>query len=333
MTKWREDARSEWPGAASATSGIAADGRARKRGAAQALADDDARATGGPLPAGAEILAGIPRQSEGEADALPPGRGSRTAVRDPWQEPEETGPPGDDPGGADQAHDPHEVTVQLDSVQLGGERVRQAEDAPGAGADGSGDRPVFVDESGRRSRRLRRIGVVVALACGVYAVVIVATLLSGNSNAPWLPVPGRSEEQPAEKVDSSPPPAEAGPTEEPGAAVPGGVPAPVGATAPVPGPSAAAPAVTARPGRSGAPAEPSPTATRATPRPGTGRTDPTPTKPADPPSTPATDPTPTGEPTPSPTATTGTGGDGGDTGTVADGPATADPVTETPAAA
>ncbi|MFE7921784.1 hypothetical protein ACFU0V_28920, partial [Streptomyces sp. NPDC057398] len=89
----------------------------------------------------------------------------------------------------------------------------------------------------------------------------------------------------------------------------------------------------ARPGRSGAPAEPSPTATRTTPRPGTGRTDPTPTKPADPPSTPATDPTPTGEPTPSPTATTGTGGDGGDTGTVADGPATADPVTETPAAA
>ncbi|MEG8277763.1 hypothetical protein [Streptomyces sp. AHA2] len=338
MTKWREDAQPEWPEAASATSEIAADGRVRERRAAQALADDDVRASG-PLPAGAEILPGIPRQSEGEADALVPGRGSRTAVRDPWREPEESGPAGEDPAPAGEvpvpagAHDPHEVTVQLDAVQLGDGRLRQAEDGPAAGADGSGDRPVFVDESGRRSRRLRRIGVVVALACGVYAVVIVATLLSGNSNAPWLPVPGKSEEQPAEKVDSSPPPAEAAPTKQPGASVPDAVPVTGGATAPASGPSTAAPATTARPGRSGAPAKPSPTATRATPRPGTGPADPTPTEPADPPSTPATDPTPTGEATPSPTATTGTGGDGGDTGTVADGPATAEPVTETPAAA
>ncbi|WP_369196416.1 hypothetical protein [Streptomyces djakartensis] len=330
MTKWREDAQPEWPEAASATSEIAADGRVRERRAAQALADDDARTTGGVLPGG---LPGIPRQSEGEADALGPDRRPRPGVRDPWREPEETDPAEEAPGSAGHAHDPHEVTVQLDGTRVGEERVREAGDGPGAGAAGAGDRPVFVDESGRRSRRLRRIGVAVALACGVYAVVIVATLLSGNSDAPWLPVPDRNEGQPAEKVDSSPPPAEAAPTKEPGVTVPGGVPVTGKATAPAPGPGPAAPAATARPGRSGAPAKPSPAATRATPEPGPGRTDPTPSKPADPPSTPAAEPTPTVEATPSPTATTGGGEDGGDTGTVADGPATAEPVTETPAAA
>ncbi|EGX54393.1 hypothetical protein SZN_38183, partial [Streptomyces zinciresistens K42] len=69
---------------------------------------------------------------------------------------------------------------------------------PGGG-DGS-EGPVFVDESGRRRSRFRRLGMTVSLACAVYAVVIVATLLSGNSDAPWLPVevPGR---KPAGKVD------------------------------------------------------------------------------------------------------------------------------------
>ncbi|MGW3988325.1 hypothetical protein [Streptomyces sp. NPDC004830] len=335
MTKWREDARPEWPEAASATSEIAADGRVRERRAAQALADDDVRATGGVLPGGAQILPGIPRQSDGGAEALGPGRGSRTGVRDPWQEPEDTGPAEEASGAAEHAHDPHEVTVQLDGTRVGEGRAREAGDGPGAGAAGAGDRPVFVDESGRRSRRLRRAGVVVALACGVYAVVIVATLLSGNADAPWLPVPDRNEGQPAEKVDSPPPPAEAAPTEEPGATLPGGVPVTGPATAPAPGrgPGTAAPGTTPRPGRSGAPAKPSPAGSRATPEPGPGRTGPTPSKPADPPSTPAAEPTPTGETTPSPTATPGGGESGGDTGTVADGPATAEPVTETPAAA
>ncbi|MFI1437610.1 hypothetical protein [Streptomyces fructofermentans] len=99
-------------------------------------------------------------------------------------------------------HDPHEVTIQLDGVgqQLEDWLVQQAKGAPSAQEPSDG--PVFVDETGRRSRRYRRIGMAVGLACAVYAVVILATLLSGNSSAPWLPVPGQDENKPAGKVDT-----------------------------------------------------------------------------------------------------------------------------------
>ncbi|MEU1159875.1 hypothetical protein ABZ372_03230, partial [Streptomyces sp. NPDC005921] len=85
------------------------------------------------------------------------------------------------------------MTVQN---EVGAVRIR-----PGA-ADGS-DAPVFVDASGRRSRRFRRLGMAVALACAVYAVVIVVTLLSGSSDAPWLPVPGQDADKPAGQVHDS----------------------------------------------------------------------------------------------------------------------------------
>ena len=51
-------------------------------------------------------------------------------------------------------------------------------DAPDAS-----DAPVFVDETGRRGRTFRRIGITVGLACAAYAVVIVGTLLSGYEDA------------------------------------------------------------------------------------------------------------------------------------------------------
>ncbi|MFD5660651.1 hypothetical protein, partial [Streptomyces hirsutus] len=106
-------------------------------------------------------------------------------------------------------HDPHEVTIQLDAVQFGDGvlRATPGKHRAGAGPD-IADGPVFVDESGRRSRLYRRIGLAVGLACAAYAVVIVATLLSGNSNAPWIPVPDQEQEQPAGKVETSPQPAE-----------------------------------------------------------------------------------------------------------------------------
>ncbi|MFI6357551.1 hypothetical protein ACIBJF_34085 [Streptomyces sp. NPDC050743] len=68
------------------------------------------------------------------------------------------------------------------------------------------DGPVFVDASGRRSRRFRRLGVAVGLACAAYPVVILVTLLSGNSSAPWLPVPDRDAGTSAVRVDISPRP-------------------------------------------------------------------------------------------------------------------------------
>ena len=331
VKEWREDAQPEWPEAATATGELPSDGRARDRRATQVFPGRDVRATGHGLPAGTEILRGIPRQSDGEADSRSSEPVSRSAVRDPWQEQEEAAPSGHAPGAEAQTHDPHEVTVQLDAVQLGEGFLRQVKEGPGAEA--VADRPVFVDESGRRSRRYRRIGMAVALACGVYAVVIVATLLSGNSNAPWLPVPTKEDNPPAGQVDSPPLTAESAPTGgagDTGVTAPGSVPATGGATAPAPGPRAAASGATAGPNRPGTSAKPTPTATRTTPAPDDKATDPAPTEPADPPSTPAIDPTPTGEPTAPPTETTGVGGDGG---TVAEGPAEPQPVAETPAAA
>ncbi|MEU1575884.1 hypothetical protein ABZ519_32945 [Streptomyces collinus] len=314
-----------------ATGELPSDSGARDGRATQVFPDRDVRTTGHRLSAGTEILRGIPRQNEGEADSLAPRPGNRTSVRDPWQEQEEAGaePSGDTPDADGQTHDPHEVTVQLDAVQLGDGFLRQAKEGPGADA---ADRPVFVDESGRRSRRYRRIGMAVALACGAYAVVIVATLLSGNSNAPWLPVPAKDDNPPAGQVDTPSLPAESAPTTGTGtgtgATAPGSTPATGQPTAPGPGLSAAVPDTTAGTGRSGTSAEPTPSATRTVPAPGGKATAPAPTKPADPPSTPATDPTPTVEPTATPTETTGTGGDGG---TVAEGPAEPQPVAEGPA--
>ncbi|MFE7900602.1 hypothetical protein ACFU3E_24440 [Streptomyces sp. NPDC057424] len=327
MKEWREDAQPEWPEAATATGELPSDGRVGDGRATQVHPGRDLRTTGRRLPAGTEILRGIPRQSDGEADSLAAEARHRTAVRDPWQEEAEAEPSADASDAPGQTHDPHEVTVQLDAVQLGDGFLRQADEGPGAEA---ADRPVFVDESGRRSRRFRRIGMAIALACGVYAVVIVATLLSGNSNAPWLPVPTKEDNPPAGQVDSPPLPTESAPTGDTGATAPGSAPATGEATAPAPGPSAAVPDATAGPGRPGTSAEPSPTATRTTPAPGPKATEPAPDEPADPPSTPVTDPTPTVEPTPAPTETTGTGGDGG---TVAEGPAEPQPVAETPAEA
>ncbi len=143
----------------------------------------------------------VPRPAAAAAPAAPdagattrvPAADAGSAVRDPWQE---------DPGTAEATHDPHEVTVQLDAVQIGAGGVLRR--SPGAGAAPEAA-PVFVDESGRRNRLYRRIGLAVGLACAGYAVVMVATLLSGNSDAPWMPVPGQ-EEKPSGQVGTTPRP-------------------------------------------------------------------------------------------------------------------------------
>ncbi len=253
-------------------------------------------------------------------------------VRDPWRE---------EPAGEAVAvtHDPHEVTVQLDAVQFGeGGVLRRAPAAPGR-ADGS-DGPVFVDESGRRSRRYRRIGMAVGLVCAGYAVVIVATLLSGKSDAPWLPVPGQQQEQkPAGKVETTPRPGETESTPGAGTSLlPGGSPSAGASTLPEPGADVPGPGATAGQDRTGATADPEPTRTRKTQQPGTGTDDaPTSQAPAQTPTTPPADPLPTVEdPAPETTAPTDGGAGGTDvTGadTVADAPAAAQPVAaESPAA-
>lgn len=52
--------------------------------------------------------------------------------------------------------------------------------------------PVFVDSSGRRARRVRRVGWIVGAACGVYTVGLVLSLTGATPIAPrtLLPLPG-----------------------------------------------------------------------------------------------------------------------------------------------
>lgn len=247
-----------------------------------------------------------------------PSSGRKPVVRDPW---DESG------SGAGHTHDPHEVTVQLDAVSVKGDgRIEGG--APGAdsGSEGS-DGPVFVDESGRRSRRFRRIGMAVGLACAVYAVVIVVTLLSGNSNAPWLPVTGPKDDAPAGKVDTSPVPAESADPSLPVGVLPGTTPTVSGGATPAPGVSGTAPGVTVSPGRPGASADPSAPASQPGGNPSVSTapsTQPTPsvTPPASPTVTPPASPSP--DPSVAPTQTAGGGSAG--PGTVADGPAAPSPI-------
>ncbi|MEV7889478.1 hypothetical protein ACWD3I_00305 [Streptomyces sp. NPDC002817] len=206
-------------------------------------------------------------------------------------------------------HDPHEVTVQLDAVALRADN-RLVGQAGGDTAEGS-DGPVFVDESGRRSRRYRRIGIFVGLACAIYAVVIVTTLLSGNSNAPWLPVPGQGEGKEAGQVDNSPLPGETVLPTDGGSLSPGASPSPSDTTTASPSAGATAPGATATAQDPGTTADPEPTATKTTS--GTGSNPTSNPEPTDPATSSPPEPTPTEEPTPDPTETPV--GDNGGTGT------------------
>lgn len=121
-------------------------------------------------------------------------------------------------------HEPNDVTIQLDGLgrqlaELPGEPV------PAGGSDG----PVFVDESGRRSKTYRRLGWVVAALCAAYAVTLVFAVLGGNSTAPWLPLSGQKEEAKAEEAEVRPAPSDsAEPSDDldpaPGATGPSGTP-------------------------------------------------------------------------------------------------------------
>ncbi|WP_405817173.1 hypothetical protein OG241_21635 [Streptomyces sp. NBC_01390] len=220
------------------------------------------------------------------------------------------------------------MTVQLDGVgrQVEELLVRQAKEGADAGA---GDGPVFVDETGRRSRRYRRIGIVVGTACAVYAVVIVATLLSGNSDAPWLPVPGQADEQPAGKVDTSPLPAEsvlpsdsAGVAPAPGTSVSAGVTPSRGAAAATATADASAGA-SQKPGPAGPSVAARPSAGVGKPDPGTSTPGPDPEPSVSVSDSAAPSPSesvaPSPEPSPTPT---------GDGGTVAGGPSDPTPIAE-----
>jgi hypothetical protein len=247
---------------------------------------------------------------------------SGSVVRDPW---DESGSTEESVGTAGQNHDPDEVTVQLD----GGSADDRVDGKPAgdSGSEGS-DGPVFVDESGRRSRRFRRIGFAVGIACAVYAVVIVVTLLSGNSNAPWVPMTGPKDDTPAGKVDTSPVPAEsARPSAPVGVLLPGITPTARAGATPAPGISVPAPVATVSPGKPGVSPAPSATATQPGGNPSASTVPSvTPTQSVNPPASPSPTPpvTPSPEPSVAPSETAGGGSAG--PGTVADGPAEPSPI-------
>lgn len=185
-----------------------------------------------------------------------------------------------EPPAREPVHTLPDVTVQLAPVGPGKASPGSATKAPSAGGDG-GDGPVFVDASGRRGRRFRRLGMAVAVACAGYAAVIAATLLSGNSTAPWLPVPGQGDDKQAGQRHTSPhPSASSAPSLSGPRAVTGtGVPASVGATAvpaagsssPAPGGSAAA-TPTAGASATAMPSGPGDSPSASAPSPGTSPT-------------------------------------------------------------
>ncbi|MGW0772527.1 hypothetical protein ACWD01_02480 [Streptomyces sp. NPDC002835] len=154
------------------------------------------------------------------------------------------------------------MTIQLDGL---GRQLRDLPVEPIAVQE-SDEGPVFVDESGRRSKKLRRIGWVLAAACACYAITLVAALLGGDSSAPWMPGLGQAGDQKPEHVEIQPAPTDRESTVATPNAPPG-----------KPAPDDSADAVLPRPtgssaGSSAPPAVPPPAATPA-PRPtssGTG---------------------------------------------------------------
>ncbi|MGN5635836.1 hypothetical protein [Streptomyces sp. AC154] len=102
---------------------------------------------------------------------------------------------------AGHTHEPNEVTIQLDGL---GRQLSELLPEPGApeGSDG----PVFVDESGRRSKTFRRFGWVIAAVCVCFAVTLVGTVLGGNSSAPFLPLSGQEKHRNADEVQVPPAP-------------------------------------------------------------------------------------------------------------------------------
>ncbi|MEU4348794.1 hypothetical protein [Streptomyces sp. NPDC023838] len=131
---------------------------------------------------------------------------------------------------------------------------------------GDPDGPVFVDESGRRGKNLRRLGWVFGLACTCYAVMLVGSLLGGSSRAPWLGIPGpAAKEKKTETVQVTPAPAESR-TPHPGTKP--GVPAKDKVRPSAGGSGRAKATGTPKPGKSHHPAKP----TNASPHPGTSQT-------------------------------------------------------------
>jgi hypothetical protein len=93
---------------------------------------------------------------------------------------------------------PSEMTVNLD---VRGQKFGHL--PPGPTARQGSDRPVFVDETGRRGKQVRRLGCFLSIVCICFAAAIVATLIGGNSSAPWMPGIVQQSDEQSDESDQS----------------------------------------------------------------------------------------------------------------------------------
>lgn len=139
-------------------------------------------------------------------------------------------------------HEPNDVTVQLDGL---GRQLSELPVEPGSPEHSDG--PVFVDESGRRSKTYRRLGWILATICAIYAVTLVVAVVGGNSTAPWLPISGHEDEKPAVDVKPAPSESQGKKTESPSPLSSSSVSADPAATSILPPPGRASGSASAKP--------------------------------------------------------------------------------------
>ncbi|MFE2168153.1 hypothetical protein ACFXB3_24310 [Streptomyces sp. NPDC059447] len=126
--------------------------------------------------------------------------------------------------------------------------------------------PVFVDSSGRRQRRVRRLGWLLVVPAVAYVVLVLSSLFGGPTlRSPFLPAPRGVDAAP-----SKPPAAEPGPS---ASAAPRRTAGPTGPASPVPAAAVSAAAAPAKPADGNGPgtaptARPTRAATGAAPSPG-----------------------------------------------------------------
>ncbi|QXE36609.1 hypothetical protein KQY30_22680 [Streptomyces sp. GMY02] len=118
------------------------------------------------------------------------------------------------------------VGRQLSELPTGSHPAQEPGPVPEAGPEMS-DRPVFVDETGRRGKTFRRAGWIVAIGCASYAVTLAVSMIGGNSTAPWLQIPGLADDRQPETVEIQPAPTVSGSAGE-SPATPGADPSPTG---------------------------------------------------------------------------------------------------------
>ncbi|MFG2429580.1 hypothetical protein [Streptomyces sp. NPDC048590] len=112
--------------------------------------------------------------------------GIRGAVVD--EKPETGARPGGT-GGTGEAHG-RQVTVDGNSRAVADVSPAHETAAGRAGRNPApSNGPVFVDATGRRGRTWRRTGTITAICCACYATTLVATLVGGDSTAPFLRLP------------------------------------------------------------------------------------------------------------------------------------------------